>query len=592
MTYRLIGICLAAFALTAHGQSTSMLDSLKRVAASAEGEDRAMAYYTVGHKLLDSDLSEARLYADSALEVQRELGETPSGVAVYSLLGSYYMRKGDSDSALLFYERALTVAYEKGNTRSKAHMHNLLGSYLYHQANYEQALEQYIRSADILDSAGMEYEAAIVYNNVSGIYHQIQNDSASLYYLDRSYEAGKKAGDKGLMSATLLNKARIQYTFDQTDSAFQSLEQALELAIEAEEASTVAGSQELLGSLYFTQGERELALRFMQQARSAYRQHGDERRMITTTITLSKAYLLPPTQADSSRILLEEVQSLLEGISYPELWESYYEALSKYYEAIGDFEQALTYSAKANHLSDSIQSTESTSRLQELQTRFEASKKQREIDRLQHEAEVTHLRERILWYLLGGVILSSFFILLALRIRHAKNRELARQRELLITKDLENSQLKEAELKQELEFKERQLTTYALHLSQKNEMLERFREQLNALKSRTENDLSRDLNRIEKQVHRLTNTERDWEEFRLHFEQVNKGFFENLKKEFPELTTKELRLCALIRLNLNLKEVANILSIAPESVKTARYRLRKKFTIETQDNLTDFLMRF
>ena len=39
-----------------------------------------------------------------------------------------------------------------------------------------------------------------------------------------------------------------------------------------------------------------------------------------------------------------------------------------------------------------------------------------------------------------------------------------------------------------------------------------------------------------------------------------------------------------------IKEAANILGISPESVKTARYRLRKKLGLQTDDNLVDFII--
>jgi DNA-binding CsgD family transcriptional regulator len=38
------------------------------------------------------------------------------------------------------------------------------------------------------------------------------------------------------------------------------------------------------------------------------------------------------------------------------------------------------------------------------------------------------------------------------------------------------------------------------------------------------------------------------------------------------------------------KQAASILRISPDSVKVARYRLRKKFNLQTEDNLTGFIM--
>ncbi|MCB0469322.1 MAG: helix-turn-helix transcriptional regulator, partial [Flavobacteriaceae bacterium] len=57
-----------------------------------------------------------------------------------------------------------------------------------------------------------------------------------------------------------------------------------------------------------------------------------------------------------------------------------------------------------------------------------------------------------------------------------------------------------------------------------------------------------------------------------------------------ELSPAELRLCMLLRLNLSSKEIASILRITPDSVRIARYRLRKKLTINTKDDLQTFIL--
>jgi len=57
----------------------------------------------------------------------------------------------------------------------------------------------------------------------------------------------------------------------------------------------------------------------------------------------------------------------------------------------------------------------------------------------------------------------------------------------------------------------------------------------------------------------------------------------------PNLSTNDYRLAALISLNLSIKESATLLNISPNSVKTARYRLRTKLNVETGQDLFVFL---
>ncbi len=76
------------------------------------------------------------------------------------------------------------------------------------------------------------------------------------------------------------------------------------------------------------------------------------------------------------------------------------------------------------------------------------------------------------------------------------------------------------------------------------------------------------------------------------FEELHEGFFYKLKQHFPDLGNAELKLCALLRLNMNMKESSRVLGISSDSVKTARSRLRKKLGLNTEDNLVDFLISF
>lgn len=55
-------------------------------------------------------------------------------------------------------------------------------------------------------------------------------------------------------------------------------------------------------------------------------------------------------------------------------------------------------------------------------------------------------------------------------------------------------------------------------------------------------------------------------------------------RSYPEVSNNDLRLMSLLKLNLSSKEIANILNISVEGVKKARYRLRKKLNLNTEES--------
>ena len=84
-----------------------------------------------------------------------------------------------------------------------------------------------------------------------------------------------------------------------------------------------------------------------------------------------------------------------------------------------------------------------------------------------------------------------------------------------------------------------------------------------------------------------------WEEFEVRFKQVYSTFYEKLRIDFPDLTPSELKLCALLRLNLSTKEICELSGQRPSSLDVARYRLRKKLGLSNSPvNLVTFLSKY
>lgn len=84
-----------------------------------------------------------------------------------------------------------------------------------------------------------------------------------------------------------------------------------------------------------------------------------------------------------------------------------------------------------------------------------------------------------------------------------------------------------------------------------------------------------------------------WKEFEISFEQVHKSFFDKLTVDYPSLTPKDRRLCALLYLDLTTKEISQITGQSFKSIENARTRLRKKFDLTNERvNLSTYLNTF
>ncbi len=151
--------------------------------------------------------------------------------------------------------------------------------------------------------------------------------------------------------------------------------------------------------------------------------------------------------------------------------------------------------------------------------------------------------------------------------------------------------LKNHQLEQELEIKNRELANAAMNIVYKNEMLNNLHHELTNLNDSNGNKLSSDqLRKVSKLIDEAHSDDRDWDLFEKSFNEAHENFFKKLKSDYPALVPNDLKLCAYLRLNMSSKEIASLLNISTRGVEIRRYRLRKKLNLPTEKNLTEFLL--
>lgn len=140
-----------------------------------------------------------------------------------------------------------------------------------------------------------------------------------------------------------------------------------------------------------------------------------------------------------------------------------------------------------------------------------------------------------------------------------------------------------------IESKKRELTSSALRLIQISEMNNSMIAEFEKIKSLTTSNIG---DMIQQTISKfsLSTGKNFWSEFESRFENVHESFYSTLNKLYPNLTPGEKRLCALLRLNLSSKDIATLIYQNPQSVDMARYRLRKKLNLNSEENLVDFLL--
>ena len=200
---------------------------------------------------------------------------------------------------------------------------------------------------------------------------------------------------------------------------------------------------------------------------------------------------------------------------------------------------------------------------------------------------------RMIYLMVGLFILYLFYRFQRQYYRRKQSKlELSKQNELA-QKQKELQALKEGQIKSELNHVSSLLAASTMNLVVKNEFMENIKEEIRAAKITDKvEDKQRALERIIKEIDTNLKVQEDWKQFERHFDQVHGDFLKRLTTQFTSLTPGEQKLCAFLRLNMETKEIANLMGVSLRGVEVTRYRLRKKFKLETQQNLSKFILEY
>lgn len=174
------------------------------------------------------------------------------------------------------------------------------------------------------------------------------------------------------------------------------------------------------------------------------------------------------------------------------------------------------------------------------------------------------------------------------QIREAEHQLLVQQSEEEINR------LQKEKLEAEVNHKNQELASVTLHLVQKNAILNTMSESLEKLREKVGGspELQKEVARIARMLEHDSDLDSDWEHFSQNFDQVHSDFLKRLGERFSNLSPNDYKMCAYLRMNLSSKEIAALMNISLRGVEAGRYRLRKRLDLDTETNLTEFLMRF
>lgn len=85
---------------------------------------------------------------------------------------------------------------------------------------------------------------------------------------------------------------------------------------------------------------------------------------------------------------------------------------------------------------------------------------------------------------------------------------------------------------------------------------------------------------------------KSWNVFEEKFLEIRHIWFNNLRKQKPDLTSTELKYCICLYLELNSTVIATLCSVSIDAIKSAKKRLRNKLSLNESSEIRDYLRNF
>lgn len=461
----------------------------------------------------------------------------------------------------------------------------------------DRAMEEMKKGLDMAVRTGDKAGEAMMLNGIYKIYYYEGRVDEAEDLLGRSLAIYRSLKDTTNMINLYNNLALSAYSSGKSDKAISLFNNALELCgADGIKRATVLQN---MSDIYVASDRIKTALKLLVEAACLYNSSPVSERKKTDNVrshflTLAKRAQVEirmdrKTAAQSTLDSASLLVSGIERVRRPDALAHLSNIRLEIGDSIGAFRLMLGYEA----LMDSLTKENSASSLQSLLVQFDTERLQQRNEALRLKVQNRNIA------LASGITISvlllvlSGFLVWKLKSDRRRSRIIQQQQRDIVRYQKEASDLREREMRHELDSQNRQLTSFAINHSAINEFhaglvaeIARCREMITDGK---QNEATKVMDECASRCRRFDEDVLS-HDFRVYFEKVHPEFFSRLKSRFPLLTKNDLRLCAFLYLGMSTKEIAALTYREIRSVESSRLRLRKKLEISGDVSLQDFLI--
>ncbi|MDF1694886.1 MAG: hypothetical protein P1U56_03605 [Saprospiraceae bacterium] len=526
---------------------------------------------------LYEDLDSAKWVKDKMIDLVKQTSEPNEKAIAFHCAGNYNLVSGQYLNALAEYKKAIEYYRLAGNYKDVSGILINVASCKAELGFLKESMDSHLSSLRLQDSLQIQgYPRATNFINIGILHSELEDSKSALKYLRQAKTIYKELKDSFSMVECDYNISLSLADVDSFDRAQEILFDIIPYFRKERMGNKLARSLLELGTNYRIQKKYDASQEVFQEALKLALEGGDISLPGLAYFKLSNLALDQKNYKQAKNYGQLSFKATQNAQNRRDLIHDY-QNLSLISEGEGNYEEALEYYRQYAILKDSILGEEKLKMIANLEAIYESEKKENELLLLKEKSQRNALEKKMILGLFFALFLIAclLFYLLKLRLDKQKVAKEKTEQELSFTKD-------------SLDRQEKELSVYTLQLASQNKFLNGLKE--NILDIKVGDNGKRQVRTIVNSIDIKQQNESYWEQFRDRFTQVHKNFESEVKKKYPMLTSNDIRLMMLLKMNLSSKEIANILCISYDGIKKSRYRLRKKIGLSNEESLQTLVL--
>lgn len=479
------------------------------------------------------------------LKAEKLVSDSNTKAGIYAALSSTHLNYNNLEKSLFYINKILSEPLINQIDDVYIAQAYASASVIYElEKELEKALSYDLKTIKIFKKKNKKINITSTYINAASTLKKLNKNKKALIYLDSAKQINNNLKNTYLKSAIKLNTAENYAALNMDNKAHQLFKESIKEFIDI---GIVEG---------YTEGYIEESKLYIKQKR-----YNEAIESVKKGLESSKKNKLHVFKKEAY-LLLYDIHKLKSGTT-----------------------EALFYYEKYTEVKDFILSEEKRKDIENLKINFNVKELETQLQIKNDQLIINEEKRKSAIYfnlLLGIGVITLLFSLY-------RQLKLSKTKKMFFESEKQINLLKSEKLKKDIENKNKEVTSFALHINEKNELLSSVRKDIFKVNKTLDQSNKNKLRKIISNIDNTIKVNQEKAQLYSKIDEAKNSFHNTITLRYPELSNREIEIATYLRLNLSSKQISNHLNISQQTINNYRFKIRKKLNLDKEDDLTDFL---